>query len=67
MSISIKSKLTLVVLGLIILTITGLFMGYRAIKNANGYDDKDLDDSKTGIELYVLAPCESCNEEEISW
>ena len=64
MSISIKSKLTLVVLGLIILTITGLFMGYRAIKNANGYDDKDLDDSKTGIELYVLAPCESCNEEE---
>nr|WP_292166861.1 hypothetical protein [Butyrivibrio sp.] len=64
MSISKKSKLTLVVLGLIVLTITGLFMGYRAIKNANGYDDKDLDDSKTGIELYVLAPCESCNEEE---
>ena len=64
MSISIKSKLTLVVLGLIILTITGLFMGYRAIKNANGYDDKDLDDSKTGIDLYVLAPCERCNEEE---
>lgn len=84
MSILKKSKLILVVFGMIILAITGSFMGYRAIKYANAYngksydrkvyidndyeedacDDNEFNDSKTSIELYVLAPCESCNEEE---